>query len=210
MGRGSIRSKYDRIARFYDRLDRGFERRRYEPLRPVLFQGLTGRVLDAGVGTGCNLPFYGPGIWVVGVDLSHAMLARANAKAAQLGVVARLAQMDIRQAGFADASFDAAVASFLFCVLAPADQRPALDELKRILRPGGEIRLLEYVYSRHPLRRFVQWLWLPWVRFAYGAGFDRQTARHVREVGLIVIEEKFLFLDMIKLIVARVPARASS
>ena len=209
MGRGSIRAKYDRIARFYDWLDRGFERRRYEPLRPVLFQGLTGRVLDAGVGTGCNLPFYGPRAWVVGIDLSRAMLARANAKAAALGVVARLAQMDIRRTAFADASFDAAVATFLFSVLDHRDQRPALDELKRIVLPGGEIRLLEYVYSRHRVRRFVQWLWSPWVRFAYGAGFDRDTARHVREAGLITIEEKFLFLDMIKLIVARVPARAS-
>ena len=107
-------------------------------------------MLDAGVGTGCNMPFYAPGAWVVGVDLLGAMLARARAKAAGLGVVPRLAQMDIRRTAFAEASLDAAVASFLFCVLADDDQLPALHELKRIVRPGGEIRLLEYVYSRHP------------------------------------------------------------
>ncbi len=205
MRHGSIRAKYERIARFYDRLDRSFETKRYRPLRPVLFAGLNGAVLDAGVGTGCNMPFYAPGTWVVGIDLSRAMLGRAKAKAAALGIVARLAQMDIRHTAFADSGFDAAVATFLFCVLAPDDQHPTLLELKRIVRPGGEIRLLEYVYSRHPVRRFVQWLWSPWVRFAYGAGFDRETARHVSEAGLIMIEERFLFRDMIKLIVARVP-----
>jgi ubiquinone/menaquinone biosynthesis C-methylase UbiE len=207
MRHACIRAKYERIARVYDLLDRPFERRRYRPLRPILFEGVTGAVLDAGVGTGCNMPFYAPKAWVVGVDLSHAMLRRARAKAATFGVVARLAQMDIRRTAFADASFDAAVATFLFCVLGPRDQLPALNELGRIVRPGGEIRLLEYTYSRHPVRRFVQWLWSPWVRFAYGAGFDRETARHVRAAGLITIEEKFLFLDMIKLIVARVPER---
>lgn len=202
----SLRTKYERIAPFYDFLDRAFERRRYRPLRPILFNGLSGRVLDAGVGTGCNLPFYPPDAWVVGMDLSRAMLLRAKAKAATAGKVDRLAQMDARRAAFATASFDAAVATFLFCVLAEEDQLPALRELGRIVRPGGEIRLLEYTYSQRPMRRFVQRLWLPWVRFAYGAGFDRQTSRHVRAAGLILIEERFLFLDMLKLIVARVPA----
>jgi ubiquinone/menaquinone biosynthesis C-methylase UbiE len=205
MRHASIRAKYERVARVYDLLDRSFERRRYRPLRPILFEGLTGAVLDTGVGTGCNMPFYAPKAWVVGVDLSRAMLRRAKAKAATFGIASRLAQMDITRAAFADASFDAAVATFLFCVLAHDDQLPALKELGRIVRPGGEIRLLEYTYSRRPFRRLVQRLWAPWVRFVYGAGFDRETARHVRAAGLITIEEKFLFLDMIKLIVARVP-----
>lgn len=203
----NIRRKYERIARFYDLLDRPFERRRYRPLRPILFEGLGGKVLDAGVGTGCNLPFYPSAAWVVGIDLSRAMLGRAKAKAETLGPVPSLAQMDARRTAFRDGAFDAAVATFLFCVLDPGDQLPALRELARIVRHGGEVRLLEYAYSQHRIRRLVQRLWLPWVRFAYGAGFDRETARYLPDAGLVLIEQRYLFLDVLKLIVARVPEK---
>ena len=205
MSSADTERRYRRIARFYDVLDRPFERKRYQPVRPALFEGLSGRILDAGIGTGCNMPFYPGGAHVVGIDLSQAMLRRALARRKQLDVDVPLAGMDILQPAFPDGVFDSAVATFLFCVLAPEDQRPALAALRRIVKPGGEIRLLEYAYSRHPVRRFVQLLWAPWVRFAYGAGFDRGTARYVPEAGLELVAERFLYLDMIKLIIARVP-----
>jgi SAM-dependent methyltransferase len=201
----ALKRKYRRIARWYDTLDASFERRRYQPIRPALFAGLHGRILDAGAGTGCNLPFHPRDALVIGVDLSEAMLGRAAARRDALGLTTPLAVMDIRQAALPDACFDSVVATFLFCVLAPEDQAPALRELKRVVRPGGEIRLLEYVYSADPLRRLVQKLWSPWVRFAYGAGFDRETARRVPEAGLELRAERLVFLDMIKLIIARVP-----
>ena len=204
-----LERKYNRIARFYDVLDRGFESRRYRPIRPRLFQGLSGRILDAGVGTGCNMPFYPSGARMTGVDLSQAMLDRAERRRQSLGLDVALRHADIRNTDFSDGAFDAAVATFLFCVLAPPDQTPALVELKRIVRPGGEIRLLEYVYSTQPARRLIQRLWLPWVKFAYGAGFDRETSRHVHEAGLILVEEAFVYEDMIKMIVARVPEPAA-
>ena len=78
----STLDRYQRIARFYDGLDKGFERRRYKPIRPQLFQGLSGRVLDAGVGTGRNIPHYPSGATMVGIDLSPAMLARAERRRA--------------------------------------------------------------------------------------------------------------------------------
>jgi SAM-dependent methyltransferase len=70
--------RYQRIAPADDLLDLPFERARYRRLRPLLFQGLSGRVLDAGVGTGRNFPYYPPDASVVGIDLSPRMLARAE------------------------------------------------------------------------------------------------------------------------------------
>ena len=70
--------RYQRIAPFYDLLDLPFEYRRYRQLRPLLFQGLSGVLLDAGVGTGRNFPFYPPRARVLGIDLSPAMLRRAE------------------------------------------------------------------------------------------------------------------------------------
>ena len=74
----SVLDRYQRIAPFYDLLDLPFEHRRYRAIRPLLFEGLSGRVLDVGVGTGRNMPFYPPGAEIVGIDLSPKMLARAE------------------------------------------------------------------------------------------------------------------------------------
>ena len=70
--------RYQRIAPLYDLLDYPFEHGRYQAIRPLLFEGLSGRVLDAGVGTGRNIPFYPPSSEMVGIDQSPAMLARAT------------------------------------------------------------------------------------------------------------------------------------
>ena len=107
--------RYERIAPLYDLLDLPFEYSRYRKIRPLLFQGLKGRVLDAGIGTGRNIQFYPPRSQVVGIDISPAMLARAERKRLSLGADVKLHQMDVTHLAFEDQSFDAAVATFLFC-----------------------------------------------------------------------------------------------
>ncbi|MFQ6017000.1 MAG: class I SAM-dependent methyltransferase [Kiloniellaceae bacterium] len=197
------RERYERIAPFYDLLDLLFEYGRYRPLRPQLFHGISGSILDAGVGTGRNMPFYPDGGRVVGIDLSPAMLARARRRCGKLGKAVELMEMDVLQTAFPDRRFDAIVATFLFCVLEPNQQLPALRELARVCKPSGQIRLLEYTFSDHKLRRFVMRLWAPWVRWVYGAAFDRHTERYIPEAGLEIVEVRFLYKDIIKLIVAR-------
>ncbi|MBT3928252.1 MAG: class I SAM-dependent methyltransferase [Rhodospirillaceae bacterium] len=197
------RATYQRIAKWYDLLDAPFERKRYQPLRPLLFQGLSGRVLDAGVGTGRNIPFYPKASEMVGIDLSPAMLARAEGRRVEVAGEVQLLEMDVMHTSFEDNSFDAVVSSFLFCVLEPEHQLPALKELARICKPGGEIRLLEYSYSQDPRKRFVMKLWAPWVRWAYGAAFDRNTHQYLGDAGLEEVENRFLVEDIVRLIVAR-------
>ena len=195
--------RYERIAPFFDLLDLPFEYGRYRKIRPLLFAGLAGRILDAGVGTGRNIQFYPPEAEVVGVDLSPAMLARAERRRLSLGAEVELRQMDVTHLEFRDQYFDAAVATFLFCVLPDDLQVPALREIGRVVKSGGTIRLLEYVRPRGALRRAVTRLWEPWVAWAYGAGFDRRTEEHVAEAGLEVIESSFVVDDLIKLISIR-------
>jgi len=196
--------RYQRIAPLYDLLDLPFEYSRYRKIRPLLFQGLEGRVLDAGVGTGRNIPFYPPEAEVIGVDFSPALLARAERRRLSLGAHVELRQMDVAHLEFQDQYFDAAVATFLFCVL-PEDLRvPALREIGRVVKAGGAIRLLEYVRPRDTMRRAVTRLWEPWMAWAYGAGFDRRTEERVPEAGLEVIRSSFVVYDLIKLISVRV------
>jgi ubiquinone/menaquinone biosynthesis C-methylase UbiE len=196
--------RYQRIAPFYDLLDSPFERRRYRALRPLLFDGLTGRMLDAGIGTGRNCEFYPPGATVCGIDTSPAMLARACDRCPNLAAAGRLYEMDVTNLAFPAASFDAAVATFLFCVLPDDRQVPALRELGRVVKPGGSIRLLEYVRPRGTLRRVVSRIWQPWIAWAYGASFDRNTEAHIPEAGLELVESRYVVDDLVKLLTARV------
>jgi ubiquinone/menaquinone biosynthesis C-methylase UbiE len=195
--------RYQRIARFYDLLDRPFERRRYRALRPLLFEGMSGQLLDAGIGTGRNCEFYPPEAIVSGIDTSPAMLEVARERCPTLAVGNRLYQMDVTKLDFPSGSFDAAVSSFLFCVLPNHLQAPALRELGRVVRPGGVIRLLEYVRPRGTLRRTLSYVWQPWIAWAYGASFDRNTEQHVPGTGLELVESRYVVDDLLKMITLR-------
>jgi ubiquinone/menaquinone biosynthesis C-methylase UbiE len=196
----TLLEKYQRIAPFYDLLDLPFEYGRYRQIRPLLFEGLSGRILDAGVGTGRNIPFYPPAASVTGVDLSPAMLARAERRRQALGRPVTLRRMDVTRLEFPDRSFDAAVATFLFCVLPNEQQVPALRALGRVVKPGGTIRLLEYVRPAGRIRRVVARAWEPWIAWAYGAGFDRRTEERLPEGGFRVFHSRFVVADLIKMI----------
>jgi ubiquinone/menaquinone biosynthesis C-methylase UbiE len=104
---------------------------------------------------------------------------------------------------FVDRTFDAAVATFLFCVLPEDLQVPALRELGRVVKPGGPVWLLEYVRPRQTVRRVAARLWEPWIAWAYDAGFDRRTEAHIPEAGLELIEARFVVGDLVRLISAR-------
>ena len=102
------------------------------------------KILEAGVGTGLSLPYYPAHAEVHGVDLSEDMLRRARMKVEQRGLthVKSLQVMDVCRLGFADASFDAVAAQFLITLV--PDPEGALDEFARVLRPGGEIVMVNH------------------------------------------------------------------
>ena len=193
-------ARYQRIAPFYDLLDLPFEYGRYRKIRPQLFAGLSGLILDAGVGTGRNFPFYPPGAKIVGIDLSPAMLARAARRLPSAAADVELRQMDVTRIDLPDGHFDAVVATFLFCVLPDELQAAALRELGRVTKPGGIIRLLEYTRPQGAFRRAMTRMWEPWVHWAYGAGFDRRTEQHVPEAGLRLVQSRFVVDDLIKVL----------
>ena len=87
------------------------------------------------------------------------MLSRAEKRRGWLWLKTERVERDIMEIGFADDSFDAIVATFLFCVIEPEQRLSALCELARICRPGGEIRILEYAVPAQPVRWTVMGLW---------------------------------------------------
>lgn len=198
-----LRRRYERIAPLYDLLDLPFEYGRYRRLRRLLFQGLSGRILDVGVGTGRNMPFYPPGSDVVGVDLSPAMLRRAERRRGLSPAAVTLMEMSVARLEFPDASFDAAVASFVFCTLPEELQIPALQELRRVVKPDGTIRLLEYTRPHAGILRPMTKLWGPWIHWAFGASFDRRTVELIPDAGLTLIGAGYVVDELIRLIEAK-------
>ena len=199
----SKRKTYNRIAQLYDVLDWPFEFFRYKPVCRMLFEGLRGNLLDAGVGTGRNFPFYPKDCFVTGIDLSSAMLERARWRKSKLDTAVDLYEMNVTELDFADDSFDSVVSTFLFCVLDETQQQPALEELCRVCRPDGSIHIVDYAYSQNPFCLLIMKLWAPFVYRAYGAKFNRHTEQYLEAAGLDLVEKKFLYRDIIKLLIVR-------
>lgn len=198
--------RYERIAPFYDWLDFPFEYGCYRRIRPMLFEGLSGRLLDAGVGTGRNFPFYPRGSRVVGIDISPAMLARARRRVKDSGAASiELKPMDVTALHFPDGTFDGAIAIFLFCVLPDELQVVALGELGRVVKAGGMIRLLNYVRPRGALRGAFARLWQPFAEWAFAASFDRRPEQSIIGARLELVDCRFVVNDLIKLLTVRVP-----
>lgn len=197
----ALRAKYATTAWVYDILDAPWERM-YRTWRPALVKGLEGTVLEAGVGTGRNLPFYPPTVDVLGIDLSPAMLRRAEKRRRHAACRVTLEQADATNLShLADASFDAYLSTFMYCVMPDLLQPSALQEMMRVLRPGGRFRLLEMVYSEDPKLRRRQELWAPFVERVYGARFDRNTLRYLRGMEQVrITQTRFLHADTYLLI----------
>lgn len=115
-----------------------------------------GRILEIGVGTGLSFPDYGPATAITGIDLSAPMLEKAKLKLAggRFPHVKALRQMDAHDLAFADGSFDCVVAQFVITLVASPEQ--VLDECARVVRPGGEVILVNHLYSETGWRAAVE------------------------------------------------------
>jgi len=168
------------FARVYDVLGPALTRATVTQ-RQALLDGLTGRVLEIGCGPGNNFPLYPTGLEVVATDISELMLARARiaARSARASIVVE--QADVEALPLADATFDAAVGAWVLCSV---DQPRALNELHRVLRPGGSLRLWEHVRSERAALAALQRVASPaWSLVADGCHLDRDTVGAVRRAG---------------------------
>lgn len=142
-----------------------------------------GRVLEVGVGSGMNLPFYAPGVQeVVGVDPSEELLAMARKRAAEASAPVMLMRGSATSMPLEDASFDTVVMTWTLCSI--PDPSAALREMRRVLKPGGALLFIEHGLSPEPnVARWQHRLTPLWRRFAGGCHLDRKIDDLLRASG---------------------------
>lgn len=173
------------------------------PWRSQVWAEVAGcNVLEVGVGTGFNAPYYSPARRVTAVDVSMGMLRRTRAKLAARGeAIPALAQMDVQHLGFADGVFDCAVATLVFCGV--PDPVQGLRELARVVRPGGRIVLLEHMRARARCIARAMDALNPLAWAIIGEDINRDTVANVRAAGLRVLRDESLWAwGIVRLIVA--------
>ncbi|WP_028992158.1 class I SAM-dependent methyltransferase [Thermoanaerobacter thermocopriae] len=197
-----IRKRYDRAAKYYDRIENMMEKRWMSKWRKELFNHVKGHdVLEIGVGTGKNMPYYPKDINITAIDFSPKMLEKAIARANKLGLNITLKLMDVQQLGFPENSFDVVITACVFCSV--PDPIKGLNEIKRVLRKDGELIMLEHVRSNiEPLGTFMDII-NPLVVRIYGANINRNTIDNIKKAGFQIIYEDNLFFDIFKLIKAK-------
>lgn len=143
-----------------------------------------GRVLEIGIGSGLNLSFYDPAkvSVIVGVDPSAAMQKLARQRAAQISIPVEMTALELGQIQAADASFDSIVCTFTLCTI--PDAMAALQEMRRVLKPGGKLLFSEHGLAPDlPVVRWQHRLTPLWKPFSGGCHLNRDIPALIRAGG---------------------------
>ncbi|RSM80877.1 class I SAM-dependent methyltransferase [Kibdelosporangium aridum] len=199
-----LRTKWDQYAPRYDRDISFFERVQFGGGREWVCSQARGEVLDVAVGTGLNFALYPDAVRLTGLDFSPAMLDIARTRAAELGREVDLREGDAQALPFPDASFDTVVCTLGLCGF--PDERAAITEMYRVLRPHGTLLLLDHVGSHHRLIYFGQWLLEKLTVRKLGDYQTRRPLPLVEQTGFVIHRQERLKAGMVERVAATKPS----
>src|SRR4051794_23764295 len=179
------------FARFYLRMASGRKARGEDEYRTELLAGLSGRVVEVGAGNGLNFPLYPETVdEVVAVEPEPLLREAATKNATDAPVPVKVIEGVSGRLPVEDESFDAGVASLVLCSV--PDQQRALAELRRVIRPGGELRFYEHVVANKPVPARLQRLADAtfWPRVGGGCHLSRDTGAAIEQAGFTIEESK--------------------
>ena len=189
--------KWDRAARAFDVMNGFSPELCWAPVKRRLFARMSGRILFVAVGTGLDIQFFPPHQTLVAVDISPKMLEKAQPKAARYDGHLELKLADVQILDEPDASFDQVFTSCTFCSV--ADPLRGLQEMRRILKPGGELHMFEHTGSRYFSFNLMLHALTPLSR-KVGPDVNRNTITTVERAGFRVAGVERIFLDVVNVI----------
>ena len=199
MSTASARKKWDDAARGFDFMNSRGPEKRWGPFKKQFFAPMQGKVFFVAVGTGLDIQFFPPGQDIVGIDFSPKMLEKAQPRAAAYNGRMELREMDAQHLDLADDMFDQAYTSCTFCSV--PDPVQGLRELRRVLKPGGTLRMFEHTGSRWFPFNVMLAMMNPLAR-RLGPEVTRDTPGNVREAGFHDVRVRNLYLDVVRVIEA--------
>lgn len=196
-----VKRRYDRLAPFFDALEGFLESLFFAQWRKILWNKVQGDdILEVGVGTGKNFPYYPQNGRITALDFSEKMLGIAKKKQERKSIIVELELMDVQALCYADNSFDTVIATFVFCSVPQPIK--GLQELYRVCKPGGQVLLLEHVLSSRPMMARMMKLINPLISAIFGANINRRTVKNIQACGFNKVLIDPASSDMIKLIQA--------
>jgi len=194
--------KYDRFSKFYDTFETSMEKSKFGKWRAMLFSMIPpgSSVLEVGVGTGKNIPYYGKDLNITAIDFSNGMLDKAREKAkAHPEKKVNLLQMDVANLEFPNNHFDFVVSTFVFCTV--PDPMAGFKEIKRVLKPDGKAIFLEHMRSAAWYNNLLLYAMSSMSIPLIGTSMVRKTKQSILESGFHITDERNLFSDIVKLLV---------
>ncbi len=192
------KNKYDRIAQNYDKIEKMMFFNKY---RKNLVNLVRGNVLEVGVGTGLNLPYYSKDVSVTAIDFSPKMLKKAEKIIFEKNIKnINLAEMDIQNINFNDNTFDSVVSTCVFCTVPDPDA--GLMEVYRVLKPGGRAFFMEHMRSENTVINLMLFMINFISKIILGTSMLRKTQESIERAGFKAIERKDIFFDVVRIIIA--------
>ncbi len=194
-----IRKRYDRASKFYDIFEQPMEAMSLKKWRSEVVKDLKGKVLEVGVGTGKNIPYYPDNIEATAIDFSEKMLEKAREKAERFNKNINLIHMDAQNMDFPDNTFDRVFTTCVFCSV--PDPIKGLKEIRRVCKPDGKIIMIEHVRSEKKVLGLIMDILNPLTVNLYGANINRRTVENIEMAGFTGVEVTNLTGDIVKKIV---------
>jgi ubiquinone/menaquinone biosynthesis C-methylase UbiE len=197
------RTSHRFFANYYERTSRSSGEERFmKPLRQEVTGLAHGRVLEIGAGNGLNFAFYRPEMVerVEAIEPDRVMLGHARKRAEAAPVLINLVQAPVENLPFPDESFESAVATLVFCSV--DDPPRGLREVRRVLKPGGLLLMVEHVRARGGITATMQDIVTPITRLVIGnCHWNRDTEKTVLEAGFKIEQRRDLTWSMLPFVV---------
>ncbi|WP_318503339.1 class I SAM-dependent methyltransferase [Bacillus sp. T3] len=183
------------FARWYDFFMSPLEQSKFKKVRIELLASAHGRVLELGSGTGINFPLYRGVDHVMAIEPSQHMIDRSQEKHKQAVVPIEIVKASAEQLPFDDNTFDTVVATLVFCTI--PNMKQAIEEMKRVCKPEGEILLFEHVKMENKALSTLQNMLTPaWKKICDGCCLNRETLNTFRAHGMSIEKIEKFYKDL--------------